>query len=66
MGVATKILALLYIVIGLYLLNSPFKLVTLDFLGNYANWILFVGGVIVIIHGILFLSKRTKRGLENF
>ncbi len=66
MGTVTKVLALIYVLIGLYLINFQIKLVSLDFLNSIQGWIMFVGGVIILIHGVRFFMKRTKKTFENF
>ena len=50
-----------YLIIGLYLLNVPFDLIPMPgFIQGINEWIVFVGGVLVIIGGINYL--RTGRG----
>ena len=66
MGKFTKILALVYVIIGLYFLNFPFDIISLDFLGGVGDWIVFLGGAIILIHGLIFLFKRAKKTFENF
>ena len=65
MGVFTKLIAVVYLLIGLYFINFKLKVISLDLLGVVGEWIVFSGGVIVIIHGLIFLIKRTRRGFER-
>ena len=50
-----------YLIIGIYLLNVPFGLIPMPgFIQGINEWIVFVGGVLVVIGGINYL--RTGRG----
>ena len=61
MGLITKIMAVVYLLVGFYLLNFQLGLISLDFLKGIEGGIMFVAGVIVLFHGILFFIKRTRR-----
>ncbi len=52
---------LIYLIIGLYFLNFPFGWVTMpEFIKGIEKWIIFAGGILVIIGGVkyLFSSRR--------
>ena len=50
-----------YLIIGIYLLNVPFGIIPMPgFIQGVNEWIVFVGGVLVIIGGINYL--RAGRG----
>ena len=47
---------LLYIVVGLYFINSGFNFITLpDFILNFNKWITLLGGILIIVGGINYL-----------
>ena len=60
MGKIGVAIFIIYLIVGLYLLNAPFDFVTIPkFIKGIESWVLFVGGVLVIIGGLKFLlSKR--------
>lgn len=62
MGKFKKILAFIYILIGVYLINFYFKFVSLEFLSGIEGWIMLIAGIILFIQGILFLFKRANSG----
>jgi hypothetical protein len=66
MGKFSKVIALVYILFGLYFINFKLEFVPLDFFGSLEGWIVFIGGVIILIHGLIFLFKRAKRTFQNF
>jgi TRAP-type C4-dicarboxylate transport system permease small subunit len=66
MGMFSKIIALIYLLVGLYLLNFHFKVISLGVPENIESWIVLIGGVIILITGIRFLMKRAKKASENF
>ena len=50
-----------YLIIGLYLLNVPFDLIPMPgFIQGINEWIVFVGGVLVIIGGINYLRAGNR------
>ncbi len=61
MGILTKIIAFVYFVVGLYLVNFKFNFIPSDFLGTSGDWIVLIGGIIVLIHGFIFLFKRARK-----
>ena len=65
MGAFSKIIAVVYIIVGLYLVNIKFNLIPIDFLGTAGNWIVLIGGIIVLIHGFAFLLKRARKSFEH-
>jgi TRAP-type C4-dicarboxylate transport system permease small subunit len=65
MGMFSKIIALLYILVGLYLVNFHFKIISLGLPENIESWIVLIGGVLVLVRGIRFLIKRAKRASEH-
>ena len=56
------IVFIVYLIIGLYLLNFGLNVFTMpDFILDIEKWIIFVGGILVIVGGIkyFFSSKRS-------
>ena len=52
---------LVNLVFGLYLLNFGLKFVTLPFItDSINNWIIIIGGALIILHGVMSLTKRTS------
>ncbi|MFC1710585.1 hypothetical protein ACFLZJ_00280 [Nanoarchaeota archaeon] len=50
------IIFIIYLIFGLYLLNSPFQFIEIpETFSSFNNWILFVSGILVIIGGINYL-----------
>ena len=66
MGIFTKIIAIVYFIVGLYLINFKFNFVPLGISADIESWIMFIGGVIVILAGFSFLLRRAKKTLESF
>lgn len=55
----------IYLLIGLYLLNYPFNFITMPgFIISIENWILFIGGILVIVGGIKFLLSPRHEGIH--
>ena len=55
---------LLYLVVGLYFINFPINYLEIpDYITEFNNWIIFIGGVLIILGGINFLriSSSKKR-----
>lgn len=63
MGVIGKIVALVYIILGLYLLNIRFEILSLSFLDSIKGWFFLIAGLIFIIHGFVFLMKKKSDSL---
>ena len=66
MGMFSKIIAIVYILVGLYLVNFHFKVISLGIPENIESWIVLIGGIIILAHGLLFLLRRAKKASENF
>ena len=46
----------IYIIVGVYLLNYPFQIISLPgFIDAIDRWLIFIGGILVIIGGIKYL-----------
>ena len=55
------VLLLLYVIIGLYLIIIPFEVIALpEFLTPLNEWIILLGGVLLIYIGLRFLSLKRK------
>jgi hypothetical protein len=54
MGAMRMIGGLLIGLIGLTLINFPFQIISLDFLGGVQGWLVTLGGVVVVWFGIKF------------
>ncbi len=53
---------LLYLVVGLYFINFPFNYIEIpEYITQFNNWIIFVGGILVIIGGINYLRAGSKK-----
>jgi cytochrome c biogenesis protein CcdA len=51
----------LYLIFGIYLLNVPFNFIFLpEFISNINDWIIFVGGILIIVGGINYLRANKK------
>ena len=66
MGMFSKIISIVYILVGLYLVNFHFKVISLGIPENIESWIVLIGGIIFLAHGLLFLLRRAKKASENF
>ncbi len=56
---------IIYLVVGLYLLNYPFNFITMpSFIVSIEKWILFIGGILVIIGGIKYLFSPRKGAIH--
>ena len=52
------IILLIYLVIGLYLVNSPFQWVKIPaMISQFDKWIIPIGGVLIIIEGVKYLKS---------
>ena len=57
---------LLYLIFGLYFINSTFDFITLpDFVLNIDKWIIFVGGILIIVGGINYIRVSKKSRLRQ-
>lgn len=51
---------LVNLIFGLYLLNLGLKFVILSFITDSINsWIIIIGGGLIILHGVMSLTRRT-------
>jgi predicted membrane channel-forming protein YqfA (hemolysin III family) len=62
MGKAAMIGFFVYLIFGLYLLNSSFNFITMPaFIQSIENWLVLISGVLVIIGGINYLRASRKK-----
>jgi len=53
MDIKRFILFLLYVIVGVYLLNIPFNFVLIpEKISNLNNWIIFIGGILCVFGAI--------------
>lgn len=51
-----------YLIFGLYLLNSSFSFITMPaFIQSIESWLILISGVLVIIGGINYLRTSRRR-----
>ena len=56
---------LLYLVFGLYFINSTFSFITVpEFVLNIDKWIIFVGGILIIFGAFNYLRAGKKLRLS--
>jgi predicted membrane channel-forming protein YqfA (hemolysin III family) len=66
MGKSGMLVFIVYLLFGLYLINSSFSLISMpDFIQSIDNWIIFVTGVLVIIGGMKYLRRSPPRSNFN-
>lgn len=59
MGKAGAIGFFVYLIFGLYLLNSSFNFIIMPaFILSIENWLILISGVLVIIGGIKYLKAK--------
>ena len=52
---------ILSLVVGLYFLNTPFSFVKIpETILGFQNWIIFVGGILVIIGAVNYMRLRRR------
>lgn len=52
----------LYIVLALYFINFGFEFIKIpEVISNFNKWIIFAGGILLIIGGINFMKTRKYR-----
>jgi len=62
MGKAAMIGFFVYLIFGLYLLNSSFSFITMPaFIQSIESWLILISGVLVIIGGINYLRTSRRR-----
>jgi len=49
------------LIFGIYLIISGLNLVDLSFLDSIKNWIILVGGILLIISGIISMNRYSTR-----
>jgi hypothetical protein len=54
-----SILFFVNLIVGLYFLNMGLNFVNLSFLDSIKNWIAIGGGALLIISGLMSMSRRT-------
>jgi cytochrome c biogenesis protein CcdA len=67
MGNGSIIVFILHVVIGLYLLNITFSFIAIpELITKIDKWVIFIGGILVIIGGINFLrvSKKPRQNIR--
>ena len=52
------LLFIIDLIIGLYLINIGFNFVNLAFLDSLKNWIVAIGGGLLIIGGLMSMGRR--------
>lgn len=58
---SNKMFFVIYLIFGLYFINSTFGFIPLpEFVLNIDKWIIFAGGILIILGGINYL-RATKR-----
>ena len=66
MGSGGIIFALIYVVVGLYLLNVPFDFIAIpEAVQEFENWIVFVGCVLVIIGAVNHFRNSSRVAEER-
>lgn len=57
---------LLYLIFGLYFVNSAFSFINIpDAFLEFDKWIIFVGGILILIGGINYFRARKKSVLSS-
>jgi len=59
MGTFSKVIAVVYLILALYLLNFKFNVVSLDFLASIEGWIMVAIAAILVIHAFRFFIKKS-------
>ena len=50
-----------YLIFGLYFINSAFNFITLpEFVFSVDKWIIFIGGILIVVGGINYLRASKK------
>lgn len=62
MGKLSLIGFVLYLIAGLYFINSSFNFITMpEFIQSADKWILLVGGILIILGGINYLRAGKNK-----
>lgn len=56
-----SILFFVDLIIGIYFLNLGLNFVNLQFLDPIKNWIAVAGGALLILSGLMSISRRTQQ-----
>ena len=56
---SNTIIFFIYLIGGLYFLNAPFNLIPLP---TISNWVIFIGGILLIFGGIKYLRSSHVLG----
>lgn len=55
------VILILYIVIGVYFINFPFNFLKIpEYITNYNQWIVFVGGVLMLFGAINYFQAKRR------
>lgn len=55
------ILLLVYVILGVYFLNFPFKLIEIpEYIVKFDAWIIFVGGLLMLFGAINYFKAKRK------
>ena len=61
------IIFLIYLIFGLYFINTAFNFYPLpEIISQFDNWINLVGGVLIILGGINYLRLRRSRKHSSY
>ena len=61
MGKGGLIGFLVYLIFGLYFINSAFNFIILpEFVSSVDKWILLIGGILIVVGGINYLRASKK------
>ena len=53
---------ILYLLFGLYLINSSFNFISMpDFIQSVDKWIVLVAGILVVLGGVKYLRRNKPR-----
>lgn len=52
----------IYLLMGLYFINYPLNFIKIpEFVSGFEAWIIFVGGILILVGGINYLRTSKKR-----
>lgn len=52
----------IYLLMGLYFINYPFNFIKIpEFVSSFEAWIIFVGGILILVGGINYLRTSKKK-----
>ena len=61
MTLVSKLIGLIHLLIGLYLINAYFGIISLSFLEGIKEEMIFLAGVIILVHAVIYFLKSPKR-----